>query len=254
MSDISTSPRGDLIILIYDLIEQNNGLKDQVSKLTVQVAQLRKQNKALKNQGNIKKKDPPSFVKPNVRKRKSKKTKRKKRTLNFARKRHKPDEYVFHTHDTCPDCNGILGKPSVVFTRQVIDVPLPKAKITEHVFFKRWCANCKARAYPKPNLKDTVVGRQRFGLNLTSMVSTLSEEFRQPLNKIKTFLKMTYNLEISEGGIVRLLNTTGEKGENKYQQIKTGLKESEVVYADETGSRESGINGFNGVLAIIHTN
>ena len=243
MSDISTAPRGDLIILIYDLIEQNNGLKEQISKLTAQVAQLRKQNKALKNQKSFKEKDPPSFVKPSIRKKKKKKT-RKKRVLNFARKRQKPDKYVFHSYDTCPDCNGVLGKPSVAHTRQVIDIPTFKFKVTEHVFFKRWCTNCKTRIYPSPKLKGVTVGKQRFGINIQSLVSTLSEEFRQPLNKIKSFLSIAYHLEISEGGLVRLLASTSAKGENDYNQIKAALKKSDVVYADETGSREAGINGY----------
>jgi transposase len=138
----------------------------------------------------------------------------------------------------------MLGAPSVAFTRQVVDIPLPKARVTEHVFFKRWCTNCRTRFYPKTSLKGVTVGKQRFGINLTSFVTTLSEEFRQPLNKIKSFLKMTYDLEISEGGIVKLLETTSKNGQGKCEEIKTKLRESDVVYADETGSREAGINGY----------
>ena len=240
MPDILSAPRGDLIKLIYDLVEQNNGLRIQIRSLTSEIAKLKKE---LKKQENTSDKKPPSFVKENIR-RKKKKTKRKKRALNFTRKRQKPDEHVFHTYDTCPTCDGNLGSPSVAFTREVIDIPLPKFEITEHVFFKRWCANCKIRIYPKPNLKNITVGKQRFGINLQSLVSTLSEEFRYPLNKIRSFLAMTYTLEISEGAIVKLLATTTKKGEGKYSQIKKALRRSNVVYADETGSRENGVNGY----------
>jgi hypothetical protein len=243
MSDVSTASRGDLISLIYDLIEQNNGLKDQVSKLTIQIIRLRKQLKKQKSSKDNSPSSLPSFVKSNVKRRK-KKTAKKKRALNFARKKEKPDKYVFHSHEKCPDCGGLLGTPSVAFTRQVVDIPLPKVEITEHVIFKRWCTNCKTRTYPKVDLSSAAIGKQRLGLNLTSMISTLSEEFRQPINKIKSFLKMTYELEISEGEIVRLLNTASTKGRKKYNEIKKNLRKSNVVYADETGSREAGINGY----------
>lgn len=52
-----------------------------------------------------------------------------------------------------------------------------------------------------------------------------------------------YNLQISEGGIVKLLDVTSRNGEETYNNIKKKLRESDVVYADETGSREDGING-----------
>lgn len=126
----------------------------------------------------------------------------------------------------------------------MIDVPLPEVEITEHVVFKRWCLNCQKRVYPKLNLNGITVGKQRFGINLTSLVATLNEEFLQPLNKIKDFLRMTYGLKVSEGGIVRMLKAASGKEEPSYRQIKKSLQNSEVVYADETGSREKGINGY----------
>lgn len=240
MTDLLSAPRGDLLRLIYDLVEQNNGLKDQVKRLTAEVVKLRKQ---LEKQGSSKGGNLPPFIKPNV-KRKKKRSVRKKRAVNFARKRSKPDKHIFHSYDKCPKCNGALGKPSVAFARQVIDIPLPKAEVTEHVFFKRWCTNCKIRVYPKVDLKGKVIGKQRFGINITSLVSALNEEFVQSLPKIKSFLKIAYDLEVSEGGIVRLLHSTAEKGEPEYDSIKVKLKESDCVYADETGSRENGKNGY----------
>lgn len=234
MPDFLTVPRGDLIRLIYDLIDENNALKSQIAELR---AQVKKQGPS--DTG----KQIPVFVKPNVRKKKVR-MERKKRVVNFARKKDKPTRKIFHSYDTCPDCGGILGKPSVAYSRQIIDVPLPKVEITEHVVFKRWCTNCKIRVYPKVDLKGITVGKQRFGINLTSLAATLNEEFRQPLNKIKSFLNLAYDLEVSEGGIVKLLQTTSKNGHHKYEEIKENLRKSEVVYADETGSRQDGVNGY----------
>src|SRR3989304_7275650 len=233
MSDLLSAPRGDLLRLIYDLIDENNTLKAQIAHLKESLGKL---------PDGTPKKELPLFVKPNSKKKI--KRDRVKRSVNFTRKKDIPTKKIFHSFEACPNCNGSLGAPSVAYTRQVVDIPLPQVETVEHVVFKRWCTNCKRRVYPKVNLKDLTIGKQRFGVNLTSIVSTLSEELREPLNKIQSFLKMTYGLNVSEGGIVRMLGTVSLKGASDYEEIKTNLKKSTVVYADETGSRENGVNGY----------
>lgn len=121
MSDFLTAPRGDLIRLIYDLIDENSALKTQIAELK---ALVKKQGPSdIEGQTS-------SFIKPNVKKKKRKNI-RKKRLVNFARKKEEATKKVFHSYDNCPDCGGILGSPSVAYTRQIIDIPLPAAEITE---------------------------------------------------------------------------------------------------------------------------
>lgn len=121
MSDFLTAPRGDLIRLIYDLIDENSALKTQIAELK---ALVKKQGPSdIEGQTS-------SFIKPNVKKKKRKNI-RKKRLVNFARKKEEPTKKVFHSYDNCPDCGGILGSPSVAYTRQIIDIPLAAAEITE---------------------------------------------------------------------------------------------------------------------------
>lgn len=228
-----TAPRGDLIRLIYDLIEENKFLKAQIAELKAEKGTPKQDEK----------KQPPPFIKANVKK-KSKK-KRKDRSHGFARVADTPTNRVDHALDVCPDCSGPLGKPSVAYTRQVIDIPLPSVEITEHVVYKRWCTSCGKRYYPRIDLGGIVVGKQRIGINLMALVDTLREQFLQPINKIQQYLQMVYRLSLSEGALVRILATTTTLATPHYGAIKQAIRQSSVVYADETGGRENGKNGYH---------
>jgi hypothetical protein len=138
-----------------------------------------------------------------------------------------------------------LGKPSVAYTRQIIDIPLPKAVVTEHIVYKRWCRHCGKRVYPKVNLTSLVVGKQRMGINLMALAATLRQRLNQPLNRIQEYLKIVYRLDISEGELMKILYRAVGLGKPYYLKILANLKSSPTVYADETGGRENGLNGYH---------
>lgn len=231
--DFLTAPRAELIRLIYDLIDENKALKIQIVELRARVDKQRPKEQE---------KQIPPFVKPNI-KTKDKK-KRKNRNLGFGRVRATPTKHVLHSFEVCPNCSSPLGKPSVAYTREVIDIPLPTVEVIEHIVFKRWCTSCGKRWYPKVNLSGITVGKQRFGVNVMSLVDNLRERFLQPLNKIQQYLKTVYQLELSEGALVDMLQRTAALGKSDYEDIGNRLKASDVVYADETGGRENGKNGY----------
>lgn len=233
MSSLSTATREELVKVVYELIDENQALKSQVVEL---------QNR-LKEKGNGPKENPlPAFVKLNRPKKESQE--RKKREVNFSRKRGAPDQKVFHCFDQCPDCGGTLGKPSVSYSREIIDIPLPKAGTTEHVVFKRWCFTCRKRVAPQVNFSALVAGKHRVGVNLMSVITTLRERLRLPLNQVQQYLSSFYDLSLSEGEMVSILDHVANKGKTDYEEIKDRVRSSKVVYADETGNRENGRNGY----------
>jgi len=231
--DLATAPRAELVRTIYDL-------QDQVKLLQAQIAELRSR---LKEQGPTEKEKLPSWVKPNVKRRKT--GKRKHRVQGFGRKLDIPNKQVFHSCDTCPTCGDKnLGKPSVSYTRQTIDIPPVKAEVTEHVVFKRWCPNCHKQVAPAIKLTGTVIGQQRFGIRLMSMVSMFKEAFRQPVETIQSYFEILHDLHLSRGEIIALLHKTAKTGKPTYERLLNQLRESPCVHADETGGRENGVNGY----------
>ncbi|GAC1523967.1 MAG: hypothetical protein NVS2B16_32380 [Chloroflexota bacterium] len=67
---------------------------------------------------------------------------------------------------------------------------------------------------------------------------------RLPIGQIQERLRREYDLDLSLGGIVGLLRLAAHKGRPRYEGIKTQIRGSPVVHADETGWREDGIPGF----------
>lgn len=230
--DFTTAPRSELIRTIY-------ALQDRVQALEAQLAELRSR---IKDQGPKEKEPLPSWVKPNVKKKRN--HARKHRGQGFARKLDTPTKQVFHSFDVCPHCEGELGKPSVSYTRQTIDIPPTPVEVTEHVVCKRWCFQCKKRVAPKLNLSGIAVGHQRVGIRLMSMIAMFKEAFRQPLATIQSYFAILHNLHLSEGELILLLHTTARRGKPTYDGLVTQLRQSKSVHADETGGRENGRNGY----------
>lgn len=227
-----TLTKSELIVIIFNQASEIELLKTRIIELEDKMQQ----------KGDFQKKTLPLWVKANVRNKKSKK--RKKRTHAFVRMKDVPTTTVFHSHEVCPDCTGILGNPSVSYSRQIIDIPITSATVTEHVIFKRYCFSCHRRSYPTPDLSSYVIGKYRIGINLMGLISTMRSEMRLPIATIQNHLLIFYNLKLSVGEIVRILHVVAGFGKPDYEKIKLQLLQSPVIHADETGGRENGKNGY----------
>lgn len=233
-TDLTKLSKSQLIAIIYDLYDHIQLLQTRIVDLEEKLNQKGKRE----NQ----KREIPLWVKANVKKRNN--GKRKKREQAFVRMKDTHTNTVFHSHEKCPNCDGVLGKPSVAYSRTIIDIPMHPAIITEHIIFKRYCFSCKRRFYPKPNLSSTVIEKYRIGINLMALISTMKEELRLPIEKIKDHLKVFYNLKLSKGEIVNIAHKVAFFGKPQYEEIKTNILKSHVIHADETGGRENGRNGY----------
>src|SRR6266567_1923380 len=233
--DLTSLSRGELVDLLYQQAREIEILKEMLVVLQEKLEQ--------KDSGDDSSKPLPSFVKPNIKKKK--KAKRKQRENGFSRKLETATKTIFHSFEACPHCEEEqLGKPSVSYTRQIIDIPRATYTVIEHVIFKRYCFNCKRRVSPKADLSSFVVGKGRIGINLMAAIFTMKEEADMTVNKIQKHLQTFYGLELSTGEIVEILHQEAGLGKGKYEEIKQGLLASRVIYADETGGREDGKNGY----------
>ncbi len=84
---------------------------------------------------------------------------RKPRPHRFARQRMAPAHRVEHVLETCPDCGTGLAGGWTQRTREVIEVPVAPAEVTEHVFVARVCPVCERRRTPKADLGGVVRGQ-----------------------------------------------------------------------------------------------
>lgn len=169
-----------------------------------------------------------------------KKGARKPRSHGFARQRMAPTERVEHALEACPECGTDLVGGWIQRTREVIEVPVVPAQVTEHVVVARVCPMCERRRVPKVDLKDAVVGRQRLGVNLVSLIATLREEGRLPIRTIQWYLKTVHQLHMSVGGIVQAIHGVAKQAQGAVAEVLEQIRASPVVHADETGWRQDG--------------
>jgi transposase len=169
---------------------------------------------------------------------------RKRRGHNFARRREEPTHTVTHALDACPDCGAALSGGEVVGRRQIIDVPLLPATITEHVTLARHCRDCQTTHRPAVDLSTEVLGQQRVSLRLMALIVVLREHNRLPFGQIQRYLKTVHQLHLSQGELVAIVATCAARGTEAADGILAAIRERPVVHADETSWRENGQNGF----------
>lgn len=121
---------------------------------------------------------------------------------------------------------------------------LVPAVVTEHVYLERCCPHCHTRHTPTVALTGEVVGRQRFGVALVSLIATLREEARLPIATIQWYLQTFHALSVSVGAIVGALGQVARAGAATVDTIREEIRGSPVVHGDETGWREDGVNGY----------
>ena len=169
---------------------------------------------------------------------------RQPRPHGFARVRMTPTQRVEHALENCPGCGTQLSGGWTHRTREVIDVPQVPAEVTEHVYIARICPGCRRRCIPAAQLDGVVLGKQRLGINLISLIATLREEARLPIGAIQWYLRTVHGLRLSVGAIVSAIHQTAQQAQTAVAQILAQIRASPVVHADETGWREDGHNGY----------
>lgn len=235
--DLTTAPRGELIRLIYHQQTEIEILKGVIAQLQEKMKQ--------KDVSDDTAKTVPGFVKSNIKKRKRKKE-RKNRSHGFSRKKETPTHTVFHSFAACPSCQSThLGEPQICYSRQIIDIPIVRYDVTDHIVLKRYCFSCKHVVSPQVNFSSYVVGKGRIGINLMAKIFTMREEEDMTIHKIQNHFQTMYDLSLSLGEIIEMLHQEATLGKKDVEKIQQHLLASKAIYADETGGREDGRNGYH---------
>jgi transposase len=169
---------------------------------------------------------------------------RKRRARGAGRKRLRPTARHVHALATCPQCRTALHGGTVRRTREVIEVGPAPLVVTEHVYLERRCPRCRGRWLPGAELAGVIVGQGRLGVGLLSLIATLREELRLPVERIQWYLHAVHGLEVSVGGIVGALHTVAARAAPLVASIRAQIRASPVLHVDETGWREDGSNGY----------
>ncbi|MDQ2785634.1 MAG: IS66 family transposase [Chloroflexota bacterium] len=261
MIDLKNASRDDLIRLViaqHETIAQQERtiadlrgviatLEATVARLTAQVGKLLATVETLQRgdegAGSGRPQGMPG-LKPATGKARPPKQVRKRREQQFVRHRMEPTQRVIHAVEHCPTCGVTLMGGSVKRRREVIEVPVVSAVVTEHLFLERCCPHCRTRHTPAVALTGDAVGRQRFGVGLVSLIATMREEGRLPIATIQWYLATFHWLHISRGAIVGAIQQVARRSTAVVAGIQQEIRGSPVAHLDETGWRENGVNGY----------
>ena len=137
-----------------------------------------------------------------------------------------------HTANTCSCGMKTTRKKIAVFYQE--DIPIPVKKIViKHEVEKAYCPNCKKwiNAVPLPNSKVIL------GQNIQKYTCYLSVMCRLSFTQIQNILNDTYQIQISQGEISKILNRQAIHLSPLYEQLKEKIRGEPAIHLDETGWR-----------------
>lgn len=229
-------------------------LEQRVEKLTAENALLKQRVKDLTVELKHKPKVVPAFVKANVA---ADKPPRKpgRAKGHVAAVRPMPATIDVHQTVACPVDS--LGKPScphchvqladVTHHQRIVEELIPSTvRTTCYHTTSGYCAGCRkvveSRAPEQPPAAD--VPHAQLGLNALATAAVMRVCYRLPFRQITRLFKHLPGLSISPGAIVKQIKRLGGWLEKQYHRLKLSLRLAGVVYADETGWRTGGKNGY----------
>lgn len=169
---------------------------------------------------------------------------RKRRDRGAARVRLTPTAIARHAADQCPDCGTALAGGWVQRRREVIELPATPVVVTEHQIVVRTCPVCRTSVQPSDPLAGIAVAKQRFGPRLQSVIATLREAACVPVRTIQRLVRDLFAVHVSLGAITLVSDRLAARGEGEVAALRDQVRASPVVHLDETGWRQTGVNGY----------
>jgi transposase len=162
-----------------------------------------------------------------------------------------PPDHVDEVHDAplppaCPDCGGHLVEERVAPQFQT-EIPRVRPLVRRFDIHVGACACCGKRTQGRHPLQTSDAlgaAASQLGPNALALAAYLNKVGGMPYGKVQAFFMAAFQLRFSCGGLARALHRTADKCEPTYQGFLLELRQSPVVYPDETSMRVSGLRGW----------
>jgi transposase len=148
------------------------------------------------------------------------------------------------TLDSCPGCGGELREQRVDFAYVTELPPLPGPRVTQYRVWVCRCLGCGERIRGQhPDLAGDQYGAttHRLGPRVMAAAHVLHYQVGIPVRKVPLVLGLLTGMELTQGAITQdaLRWSRGRVGQ-VYQALRAGVRESPVVYTDDTGWKVAG--------------
>ncbi|MBA2681051.1 MAG: transposase [Ktedonobacteraceae bacterium] len=151
-----------------------------------------------------------------------------------------PDRLKVHAPPRCRGCWASLAQCEVVahHRRQVFDLPMVAMEVTEHWAQTMRCERCGRRT--KARFPAGVNAPVQYGERVRSVATYLHKYQLLPFARTSEAMRDLFGCRISPGTIETTRHRASARLVGVEEQIKQGIKTSEVIGADETGLRVAG--------------
>ncbi|MFO8109912.1 MAG: IS66 family transposase [Thermoplasmata archaeon] len=142
------------------------------------------------------------------------------------------------TECECPYCSSSLDEPERIETRTIEDISDKcSIEVTEFRIGYYSCDCCGEDVIANhPDCPD----EGRFGNRVCVQTTLLKFEDRLPHRKVKNALERDYGLKVSIATVLDLTRRTADKLRSAYEKVLKMIRESDVLYVDETGMKVDG--------------
>jgi len=241
---------------VYHTQQEVNRLQEQLGTITHERDRLKQRvadlTAKLRQKANPSP-DVPAFVKANVPK--QRKHKPGRRPGHIAALRPVPTTIDVHQpvpppmdnvgQCCCPHCRTQLSHVKQ-HERVVEDLTPAQVRVTCYHTTSGYCPSCRSRmetrAEDQPPASN--VPHAQLGLHALATAAVLRVCYRMPIRQISRLFAQLPGLRISPAAIVKQLQRLSRWLTSHYDQLKLVLRAAGVVYADETGWRTNGHNGY----------
>lgn len=136
-----------------------------------------------------------------------------------------------HPIDACAHCHGQFSQRETIAYFEE-DIPLPQKKIViKHASERGYCDSCKRWSSSVSVPTTSVI----LGGAVRRYVAYLSVCARQSYAQIQDVLKQTYDFDLSQGEIAKILKKEGDRLRPEYERLKANIRGEPSVHLDETG-------------------
>jgi len=146
--------------------------------------------------------------------------------------------------ETCDQCGAVLApEPNgdsltgKYWRHQVIDIPEPKAEVTE---YQRHCIRCSCGAENWGKLPQAA--RSGFGPRLTALLAHLTGLHRVTRRGCQEIAKTIFGINIGLGSVCKLHEEVSQSLALAHEKTREVLSEQPVLNIDETGWNNQGQN------------
>lgn len=166
------------------------------------------------------------------------------------------DEHYEMPLETCPDCGQLLDKEHQQAIEQiVIDVPPVEPRVIRLKTYRNHCQNCQKNVrsqHPLQVSRATGAAGTQIGPRALGYAAYLNKQLGVMMRKTVQALETMTGVRLSPGGLSQALDRIAERLQPRYDNLLAQLRDSEVLYCDETGWWVSGPGYWLWILTNKH--